>query len=139
MMRKLDQRGVAALEFCVVGAILFVLMFVIVDLGRYAITKQSLQALANAGARKMMIACYTPAVISNTSPSGCTADYLSSSEKQAAAPFLYSRDVDDPGPTVSTTSGAAVLTVTASKPITTLTPIWGGALSTPSASTSVPF
>ena len=72
MMRKLDQRGVAALEFCLVAVPLFILMFAIFDLGRYAITMQSLRALANAGARKMMIKCYTPAVIANTSPSGCT-------------------------------------------------------------------
>ena len=51
MMRKLDQRGVAALEFCLVAVPLFTLMFAIFDLGRYAITMQSLRMLANAGAR----------------------------------------------------------------------------------------
>ena len=59
MMRKLDQRGVAALEFCLVAVPLFILMFAIFDLGRYAITMQSLRTLANAGARAMMIKCYT--------------------------------------------------------------------------------
>ena len=48
MMRKLDQRGVAALEFCLVAVPLFFLMFAIFDLGRYAITMQSLRMLANA-------------------------------------------------------------------------------------------
>ena len=95
MMRKLDQRGVAALEFCIVAVPLFFLMFAIFDLGRYAITRQSLQALANAGARKMMINCYTPAVIANTSPSGCTDinTYFPDPEKQAVAPFLYGADL----------------------------------------------
>ena len=55
MMRKLDQRGVAALEFCLVAVPLFTLMFAIFDLGRYAITMQSLRTLANAGARAMMV------------------------------------------------------------------------------------
>ena len=55
MIRKLDQRGVAALEFCLVAVPLFILMFAIFDLGRYAITRQSLRALANAGAREMMV------------------------------------------------------------------------------------
>ena len=55
MMRKLDQRGVAALEFCLVAVPFFTLMFAIFDLGRYAITMQSLRTLANAGARAMMI------------------------------------------------------------------------------------
>ena len=91
MMRKLDQRGVAALEFCIIAVPLFFLMFAIFDLGRYAITRQSLQALANVGARKMMIKCYTPAAIANTSPSGCTDinTYFPDPERQAVAPFLY--------------------------------------------------
>ena len=50
MIRKLDQRGTAALEFCFVAVPLFLLMFAIFDFGRYAITIQSLRALASAGA-----------------------------------------------------------------------------------------
>ena len=53
MMRKLDKRGVAALEFCLVALPLFILIFAIFDLGRYAITMQSLRMLANAGAREI--------------------------------------------------------------------------------------
>src|SRR6516162_6855315 len=75
MMRKLDKRGVAALEFCLVAVPLFTLMFAIFDLGRYAITMQSLRMLANAEVRANMIKCYTPAVVGNTSPSSCTGDY----------------------------------------------------------------
>src|SRR4051812_46281401 len=81
MMRKLDQRGVAALEFCLVAGPLFLLMFLIFDLGLYAIHVQSLRSLADAGARAMMMKCYTPTVIgiaprspwsaTNTSPSSC--------------------------------------------------------------------
>ena len=58
MMRKLDQRGVAALEFCLVAVPLFTLMFAIFDLGRYAITMQSLRMLANAEARAKYDNCY---------------------------------------------------------------------------------
>ena len=137
MMRKLDQRGVAALEFCLVAVPLFTLMFAIFDFGRYAITMQSLRMLANAGARANMINCYTPAVIANTSPSGCTGDYLSVAQKQAVAPFLYAGGLT---PTLSTASGAAALTVTASQSsFTMLMPIWGTAFNTPSASTSIPL
>jgi hypothetical protein len=136
-MKKLDQRGVAALEFCLVAVPLFTLMFAIFDLGRYAITVQSLRALANAEARANMITCYTPAVISNTSPSSCTGDYLSVAQKQAIAPFLYAGGLT---PTVNTAGGATALTVTASHPgFTMLVPIWGTALNAPSASTSIPF
>ena len=135
MMRKLDQRGVAALEFCLVAVPLFTLMFAIFDLGRYAITMQSLRMLANAEARANMINCYTPAVIGNTSPSSCTGDYLSVAQKQAVAPFLYVAGLT---PTLNITSGATALTVTASQPgFTMLMPIWGTALNAPSASTSI--
>jgi TadE-like protein len=137
MMRKLDQRGVAALEFCLVAVPLFTLMFAIFDLGRYAITVQSLRMLANAEARANMINCYTPAVVGNTSPSSCTGDYLSVAQKQDAAPFLYFGGLT---PTVNTASGTGALTVTASQPgFTMVMPIWGTAFDAPSASTSIPF
>src|SRR5258708_14326497 len=104
-MRKLDQRGMAAFEFCLVAVPLFTLMFAIFDLGRYAITMQSLRTLANAGARATMIACYTPAVISKTSPSSCTSDYLTAAQNQTATPFLYMNGSSSPtvSPTASTT------------------------------------
>jgi Flp pilus assembly protein TadG len=139
MMRKLDQRGVAALEFCIIAVPLFFLMFAIFDLGRYAITRQSLQALANVGARKMMINCYTKKVIKNESPSGCTDinTYFPDPEKQAIAPFLYRGDLTPP--TLQVAPGAAELTVTASQSFTMVMPIWGTAFNAPSASTSVPF
>jgi hypothetical protein len=141
MMRKLDQRGVAAFEFCAVAVAFFTLVYVIFDLGRYAITMQSLRALANAAARATMVMCYTPAVISKTSPSGCTTDYLSPDQKKTIAPFLYAGGLS---PTleyaVSTTPGASALTVTArQKDFTMFMPIWGGALNKPSASIQIPF
>ena len=149
MMRKLDQRGVAALEFCLVAVALFTLMFAIFDLGRYAITMQSLRTLANAGAREIMvqrgnlvdaegpISCYAYGVKHNNLPTGCTGDPLpSDAAKQAVAPFSYSGGT----PTLAVALGATALTVTASQPgFTMLMPIWGTAFNGPSASTSIPF
>jgi Flp pilus assembly protein TadG len=133
MMRMLDQRGVAALEFCLVAVPLFTLMFAIFDLGRYAITMQSLRMLANAGARAVMI-CYD---VPNKSYTGCTGDPLSAAAKQAVAPFLYSGGLT---PTLNAAQGATTLTVTASQAgFTMLMPVWGTALNAPSASTSIPF
>ena len=138
MMRKLDKRGVAAFEFCLVALPLFIMMFAIFDLGRYAITMQSLRMLANAGARAVMISCYTEAVIDKsddrTLPSYCTDGSLpSAAARQAVAPFLYSGGLT---PTLDVTA----LNVTASQPgFTMLMPIWGGALDAPRASTSIPF
>ena len=48
MMRKLDNRGLASWEFALVFVPLFMLIFVIFDLGRYAITMQSLRWLSSA-------------------------------------------------------------------------------------------
>ena len=133
MMRKLDKRGGAALEFCLIAVPLFTLMFAIFDLGRYAITMQSLRMLANAGARAVMI-CYD---VPNKTYTGCTGDPLpSDAAKKAVAPFSYSGGT----PTLTVALGATALTVTASQPgFTMLMPIWGTALNAPSASTSIPL
>jgi len=137
MMRKLDERGVAAFELILVFVPLFMLIFAIFDLGRYAITMQSLRTLASAGARAIMINCYTPDVIQNQSPSGCTGDPLSTTNKQTAAPFLFFGGL---APTLNVTSGGNDLTVTASQPgFKMLMPIWGTSLNAPSASTQIPF
>jgi len=139
MMRKLDNRGAAPFEFIMVFVPLFTLMFVIFDLGRYAITMQSLRTLASAGARAVMISCYTPAMLQSPpqSPAGCTGDPLSTAAKQNAAPFLYFGHLT---PTLTVGANANNLTVTASQAqFTMLMPIWGTALNAPSASTQIPF
>lgn len=139
-MRKLDRRGVAAFEFCLVAAVFFMFVFAIFDLGRYAITMQSLRLLANTGARAMMTNdCYVTSAINKTTPS-CSGDPLSKDTKQNTAPFLYAGGLT---PTVSTTvnTTTSTITVTASQPaFTMLMPIfWGITLNGPSASTQVSF
>jgi Flp pilus assembly protein TadG len=137
-MRKLDRRGVAAFEFCLVGGAFFTLLFVIFDLARYAITVQSLRELANAGARSMMISdCYVTAELKATAPT-CSGDPLSTADKQAIAPFLFNGGLTPTLNVAGTTTSPIV--VTASQPsFTMLMPIWGTALNAPSVSTSVPF
>jgi hypothetical protein len=138
MRSKLDQRGVASFEFCLVAVAFFTTIFVIFDLGRYAITMQSLRALASSGARAIMINCYTNAVIQKNSPSTCTGDPLpSDAAKQAIAPFLYYGGLK---PTLGTASGASSLTITASQPsFKMMVPLWGTALNAPSTTTIIPF
>ena len=139
MMRKLDQRGVAAFEFTLAAVPLLILMFVIFDLGRYAITMHSLRMLANAGGRAWMI-CYQNDVIQGQSFTNCTASALvpDSVRQNNIAPFLYLGGLT---PTLDIPATAtSPLTVTASQPnFTMIMPIWGTALNAPSASTSVPF
>ena len=134
-MRKLDQRGVAALEFCLVAGAFFLVVFAIFDLGRYAITMQSLRHLAGAGARVIMINCYTDAAIAKQSPTSCSGDPLSTSEKQNVAPFLFGGGLS---PTLNA-AGSSPIVVTASQPgFTMLMPIWGTAFNAPHASTNIP-
>ena len=133
MMPKLNNRGVASFEFILVFVPLFSLMFVIFDLGRYAITQQSLNALADAGARAVII-CYN---VTSNSYTGCTGDPLSTTAKQNAAPFLFSGGLT---PTLAVAASANALTVTASQPgFAMLMPIWGTTLNAPSATTTIPF
>lgn len=139
-MRKLDNRGVAGFEFVLVFTALFTLIFAIFDLGRYAITMQSLRTLASAGARATMIRCYTPDVTNNnTSPSGCTDinTYLPLAQRQNVAPFLYFGGL---APTMTAGSSSNNLTITASQTgFKMLMPIWGTTLNAPNASTKIPF
>ena len=92
---------------------LFFLMFAIFDFGRYAITVQSLRALANAGARKWMIDnCYVNSAIQKIAPT-CSGDPLpSDAAKKAIAPLLYMGGLT---PTLNIPATAvSPLTVTAS-------------------------
>jgi Flp pilus assembly protein TadG len=142
MMKKLDNRGAAAWEFILVFVPLFTLTFVIFDLGRYAITMQSLRALANAGARAVMVNCYTPNVIQKVSPSACASpsDPLSATAKQNAAPLLFGGGLTPTLSVTTSSTGGNHLLVTASQSgFAMIMPIWGAALNNPSASTSIPF
>jgi hypothetical protein len=151
MMSKLDQRGVAAFEFCIVAAAFFILVFAIFDLGRYAITVQSLRKLANTEARAMMICCYSPALVGipapstcptatiPTSPSGCTGSYLTATQTtNLTPPFLFAGGLS---PTVSIKVQGSALVVKAQQTnFTMLTPfIWPAAFNGPSVTTEVPF
>jgi hypothetical protein len=145
MMRRGDQRGSAALEFCLVAVPWFLSMFVVFDLGRYAITMHSLHMLADAGARKWMVCYASVVVINNGAPAalatGCSGDPIpSASDKQAVAPFLFAGGLA-PTLDVELASGNTTpATATASQPnFTMLMPIWGTVLNRPSASTKIPF
>jgi hypothetical protein len=138
-MRKLDNRGVAPFELVLVFTAFFTLIFTIFDLGRYAITLQSLRTLASAGARATMIKCYAPDVIQNASPSSCIDinTYLPVPDRKLAAPFLY---IGGLTPTMTAGPNGSNLIVTASQTsFKMLMPIWGTRLNAPSASTSIPY
>lgn len=144
MMRKLDQRGAAAFEFCLVAVFFFTLMFAVFDMGRYALTAQSLQMLADAGARAAML-CSTKlsdfmTMKSGTWPSDCTGTSLMSpTDMQNAAPFLSAGGYTVTLNVGAPAAGAKTVTVTASSTFKMLIPLFGGRLDSPSATTTVPF
>ena len=138
MMRKLDKRGVAALEFFLV-----VVPLVHIDVRHLRSRtlcnhQQSLNALANAGARAVMINCYTPDVMQNVALWLHRRPPVDRCSKQnAGAVPVFRRSHAD---TQRERPALTRLTVTASQSgFTMLMPIWGTALNAPSVSTSIPF
>jgi Flp pilus assembly protein TadG len=139
-MRKLDQRGAAALEFCIVAMTIFALIFGTFDLGRYAITMQSLRSLAGLGARAAMIDdCYMNAVLKITTTPTCSGDYTTDAQKRALVPYLYANS-GSPTVTTVTDTASSTITVTASASFTTsFRSIWGSTFDSPSATVKIPF
>jgi Flp pilus assembly protein TadG len=154
MMKKLDNRGVASWEFILVMPPLFMLIFVIFDLGRYAITIQSLQTLADAGARAAMISCYTKDAVANKLSSvgtDCTSPCSAASTAPAWATSSQWAQVQTMASVISgltpqlcfAPSGTnlnVTAKVTFSVAMTPLTqPLWPSSFNNPSAATSIPF
>lgn len=140
-MTKLNQRGTASFEFLLIVVPIMLLIFAIIDLGRYAITIQSLNRLANAGARDVMIHCYSDKVLHKRSPSEC-ASYVplpSAPDQQTVAPYLFGAGLTPTLIIAPLGAGATALTITAKQPNFTMFIPGFAALDGPSASTSIPF
>jgi Flp pilus assembly protein TadG len=129
-----DRSGATAMEFGIIGVVVFTMMFAIFDLGRYAITLHSLEMLAAESARTEII-CYSPALAGRPATT-CSGDPLSVATKQSLFPFLYLGGL---APTVTTTTTAPRV-VQASQPgFTMIMPFWPAAMNAPLVSTSLPF
>jgi Flp pilus assembly protein TadG len=142
-MKKLDDRGAASWEFILVAVPFFTLVFAIFDLGRFAITLQSLQTLADAGARAVMI-CYANNIGTSYSGTytGCdSGNPMTTAAMKNAAPFLYYGGLTPTlGVTSTGTAGSGKKTVTASQPaFAMMTSLWGTTFNAPSATASIPF
>ena len=129
-----DRSGATAMEFGIIGVVVFTMMFAIFDLGRYTITLHSLEMLAAESARTEII-CYSPALAGRPATT-CSGDPLSVATKQTLFPFLYLGGL---APTVTTTTTAPRV-VQASQPgFRMIMPFWPAAMNAPSVSTSLPF
>ena len=129
-----DRSGATAMEFGIIGVVVFTMMFAIFDLGRYAITLHSLEMLAAESARAEII-CYSPALAGRpaTTRSG---DPLSVATKQTLFPFLYLGGL---APTVTTTTTAPRVVQASQPDFTMIMPFWPAAMNAPSVQTSLPF
>jgi Flp pilus assembly protein TadG len=133
---RADRSGATAMEFGVIGIVVFSMLFGMFDLARYALTLHSLSVLADHSARAEII-CYSPWIAANNiGGASCPGDPLSATAKQALAPFLY---YGGQTPSVATTTTAPRV-VTASQPgFTMFMPFWPAAMNAPSTNVSLPF
>lgn len=129
-----DRSGATAMEFGIIGVVVFTMMFAIFDLGRYAITLHSLEMLAAESARTQII-CYSPALAGRPATT-CSGDPLSVATKQTLFPFLYLGGL---APTVTTTATAPRVVQASQLGFTMIMPFWPAAMNAPSVRTSLPF
>ena len=136
-----DRSGATAMEFGIIGVVVFTMMFAIFDLGRYAITLHSLEMLAAESARTEII-CFSPALAGRPATT-CSGDPLSVATKQTLFPFLYLGGL---APTVTTTTTDCSGTPVSSRVVkashigfTMIMPFWPAAMNAPSVCTSLPF
>ena len=130
----IDRSGATAMEFGIIGVVVFTMMFAIFDLGRYAITLHSLEMLAAESARTEII-CYSPALAGRAATT-CSGDPLSVATKQTLFPFLYLGGL---APTVTTTTTAPRVVQASQPDFTMIMPFWPAAMNAPSVRTSLPF
>jgi hypothetical protein len=134
-----DRRGSTALEFSLIALPFFFILFGVFDIGRYAITVQSLRTLTSATGRAVMVSCYGPNVIQSLSPASCTADPLTTVQKQIIAPFLFVGGLAPSAPSIVAGANALTITITQTGFSMLLKPLFGTVLDNPSASVTLPF
>ena len=123
-----DRRGSAALETALVLLPLFMIIFGMIDLSRYALTWYSVSNLADEAMRQQII-CYSPLMAGKVKTVACPSDPLSTAQKKIVAPALFLGSLNlqtvETVPTDTTVSEPRVLTASVSgfKPVIPLIPI----------------
>ena len=117
-----DRRGATALEATLVLFPLFMIIFGIFDVSRYAMTWYSVSNLAYEAVRKQTL-CYSPLIAKQVNTVTCPSDPFTTDQKKLVAPELFWGDLNPP--TVSETK-----TTTVSQPrvitaqVTGFKPVW---------------
>jgi len=130
MFRIIDDRrgGTTAFESLLVLWLLFMLIFGIFDVSRYALTWYSVSNLAHEAIRQQII-CYSPLIAKTVTTVTCPSDPLSTDQKKTVAPALFWGSLNLPtvttDPTDTTVSQPRVLTaqVTGFQPVMPLVPL----------------
>lgn len=125
--RRLDQRGLASLEFAVVASVFFMLMLGSVEVGRYLTTVQSLRNLTGEAARAALVAY-----------NGGTP--WSAATVKGLVPFLDSSKVSLTVTPAPPACSSHLITATASYPFTSIVPYFSsvnGSLTTAAFTTQI--
>jgi hypothetical protein len=128
------------MEFGIIGVVMFMMVFAIFDLGRYAITLHSLEMLAAESARQEII-CYSPS-LAGLPATVCPGDPLNVQAANSSArqlfPFLYLGGLK-PTVTTTVTGGAHVVHASQDPNFRMIMPFWPHSMNTLVVSTSLPF
>ncbi len=86
-----NRTGASALEFALVVPLFIALIFGVVDLGRYLVTREELDSLASATARAVVVNCGQAGSHAGKLAGDCAAATygLTDTQKQQTAPFIY--------------------------------------------------
>ena len=87
-----DRRGATAFEATLVLLPLFMIIFGIFDLSRYALTWYSVSNLAHEAMRQQII-CYSPLIAKTVKTVTCPSDPFSTDQKKIVAPALFWGDL----------------------------------------------
>jgi TadE-like protein len=109
-----DRRGATAFETILILFPLFMIIFAIFDLSRFALTWVSVSSLADEAIRQQTI-CYSPLIAGKVKTVVCPSDPLSTVQKKHAAPALF---WGKPPPTVTVTTAPTDTTVSQPRVIT---------------------
>ena len=83
-----DRRGATAFETTLILFPLFMIIFAIFDLSRYALTWYSVSNLADEAIRQQTI-CYSPLIAGKVKTVACPSDPFSTDQKKIVAPALF--------------------------------------------------
>lgn len=134
---RADRRGVAALEFGLIGAVFFTLMLGGIEVGRYFATQQALHNLMGEALRQWQVAIGNTSGVNPASISGICSSLPTPS--LSTVPLLRVANVSFTGRSCSMAAGIITVTVTINYPYSFYGPLASIAPTTLSETSSLSF